>query len=216
MYLYNIHTHKAGPEEMNGYKVQYMLNTSPGDFEDGILAPDNIRFSCGVHPWDAENAGEQLTRLNEVVRNKSVLAIGEAGLDKLKGPDMKVQENVFRRQIELAMSVNKPLIIHCVKAWDLLMALCKEYKSDIPWIIHGYRGNADQTEQLVRFGFKFSVGEFFNEDAIRHIPIDSLFCETDMSEISICKVYESISLILGFSFNQFVEIVADNMSIISK
>lgn len=216
MYLYNIHTHKAGPEEIGGYKVQYILNTSPRDYKEEILASDNIRFSCGVHPWDADNAGDQLARLDEIVGQKQVFAIGETGLDKLKGPDMNVQEQVFRQQIELAISVNKPLIIHCVKAWDLLMALYKEYKSDIPWIIHGYRGNTEQTKQLVRFGFKFSVGEFFNGEAIRYIPLDSLFCETDMSEISICKVYEDISSILGLSFNQFVEIVADNFSIISK
>jgi TatD DNase family protein len=216
MYLYNIHTHKAGPEEMNGYKVQYILNTSPGDFEDGILAPDNIRFSCGIHPWDADNAGEQLMRLNEIVQNKSVLAVGEAGLDKLRGTDMNIQEQVFRQQIELAISISKPLMIHCVKAWDILIALRKEYKSDIPWIIHGYRGNVEQTKQLVRFGFKFSVGEFFNEDAIRQIPFGSLFCETDMSEVSICKVYETVSSVLNLSFNHFVEIVSDNMRLFSK
>lgn len=216
MCLYNIHTHKAGREEINGYKVQYILNTSPGDFEEEILTPDNIRFSCGVHPWDADNAGERLARLNEIAQDKSVLAIGEAGLDKLKGPDMKVQEQVFRRQIELAMNISKPLIIHCVKAWDILIALRKEYKSDIPWIIHGYRGNVEQTKQLVQFGFKFSVGEFFNEGGIRHIPLDSLFCETDMSEVSICKIYETVSSVLDLPFNQFVGIVADNMGFYSK
>jgi TatD DNase family protein len=216
MYLYNIHTHKAGPQEIDGYKVQYILNTSPEDFEEKILAPDNIRFSCGIHPRDADNAGEQLMRLNEIVQNKSALAIGEAGLDKLKDTDMKVQEKVFRQQIELAISISKPLIIHCVKAWDILIALRKEYKSDIQWIIHGYRGNVEQTKQLVQFGFKFSVGEFFNEDAIRYIPLDSLFCETDMSEISICKVYEIVSTVLNIPFNQFVEIIADNMRFSSK
>lgn len=216
MYLYNIHTHKIGLPEVDGYKVRYILNTSPGDFQEDAFVSEDIRFSCGVHPWDADDAEVQLARLHEIAMNERIFAIGEAGLDKLKGPDINIQIEIFRRQIELAINIDKPLIIHCVKAWDTLIALHKEYKSDIPWIIHGYRGNVEQTRQLVRLGFKFSVGEFFNEDSIRYIPLNSLFCETDMSENSICKVYCRICSILGLGFNQFVDIVAGNMRFVSK
>lgn len=216
MYLYNIHTHKTGPQEIDGYKVRYILNTYPDEFEEKALGATGVWFSCGIHPWNAGDAASRMDLLIKAAEDKRVVFIGEAGLDKLKGPDMKIQAEVFRSQIELAIRLHKPLIIHCVKAWDELIALYKEYKTDIPWIIHGYRGNAEQTRQLGCLGFKFSIGEFFNEEAVRHIPLDSVFCETDMSELSICKVYESVSHNLGVPFEQFVEKVEDNIRIYIK
>jgi TatD DNase family protein len=193
-----------------------MLNTSPGDFEEKVATSGGACFSCGIHPCSAEEAAGQIDLLRKTGKNKQVFAIGEAGLDKLKGPDMDIQTKVFGQQIELAIEIGKPLIIHCVKAWDELIALYKEYKPDIPWIIHGYRGNVEQTKQLARLGFKFSVGEFFNGEAIRYIPLDSIFCETDMADISICKVYSRISSVLNLEFNQFVRIVADNVHLALK
>ncbi|WP_231496810.1 TatD family hydrolase [Prevotella sp. 10(H)] len=153
----------------------------------------------------------QISLLEEIASDERVVAIGEAGLDKMKGPDINIQIDVFRQQIELAVKVGKPLIIHCVKAWDELVALHKEYKTDIPWIIHGYRGNAQQAAQLGKIGFKFSFGEHFNEETLRSLPIESIFCETDTSEVTICKVYSSISDVLHIEINQFVEKIEYNI-----
>ncbi len=210
MYLYNIHTHKVEFDK-EGYSVKYILNTSPEDFSNKYQIHSDSYFSCGIHPWDAADSEKKLDLLKSIAAEPTIVAIGEIGLDKLKGPDLEIQVNTFRQQIKIAIAVQKPIIIHCVKAWDELIALYKEYKTNIPWIIHGYRGNPEQTKQLSKLGFKFSIGERFNEESIRLIPLHSLFCETDMSAIPICQVYFIVSSVLGIDFNQFVEIVGENM-----
>ena len=217
MYLYNIHTHKVDDASCQEYEVKSILNAYPEDFYEKRNQHPDCWFSCGVHPWNAEDSDLQLRLLEEIIVDPNVVAVGEAGLDKLRGAEMSVQIDVLRKQIELALSANKPLIIHCVKAWDELIRLYKEYEgSNIPWIIHGYRGNPWQTEQLSKVGFKFSIGEKFNPDSLKNIPLTDIFCETDESYLTICKVYENISSVFGVNKNHFAILVADNVGRVFK
>jgi TatD DNase family protein len=213
MYLYDIHTHKAEALSDAECQVKYILNTYPGDFHDKKSHYADCWFSCGIHPWNAEESDSRFDLLKDIVTRPEVVAIGEVGLDKLRGPDMLIQIEVFRKQIELAVSVNKPLIIHCVRAWDELISLYKDYqKHDIPRIIHGYRGNPEQTKQLSRLGFKFSIGEKFNRESLKRITVTDIFFETDMSGLTICKIYRNVSQEIGVGNNHFVILVAENIS----
>lgn len=209
MILYDIHTHCLKTRE-ELYEVRSIQNTYPEEFYS-YTNSENIWYSCGVHPWHSSDSDRQLELLKELVVQDRLVAIGEAGLDKLQGPDMETQMKVFRKQIELAIDVQKPLIIHCVKAWEELVTLHKEYKANIPWIIHGYRGNVEQTKQLSKLGFKFSMGEKFNAESLAYIPRDSIFCETDMSDVSICKIYSSICKGSDVRFDDFVRQIEFNM-----
>lgn len=216
MYLYNVHTHRLGSEEIDGYKIRYILNVSPDEFMALPPTGDNVRFSCGIHPWYSDKDTDQLELLKNIASDPRIVAIGEIGLDKLKYPDLSIQMDIFRKQIELAIELGKPVIIHCVKAWDELISLYKEYPSgSIPWIIHGYRGNLQQTKQLSKMGFKFSIGEHFNKESLEFIPTDSIFCETDTSNDSICKVYSSVSSCMGVCFDHFAIFVERNMGFYS-
>jgi len=218
MDLYNIHTHKVDLPT-GEYKERCILSTSPGDFQEKRTDRTDIWYSCGIHPWyisDEESMAYQLRLLKEIVKEERVIAIGEAGLDKLQGPGIDIQIDVFRKHIELSMEIQRPLIIHCVKAWDELIALYKEYKPVVPWIIHGYRRNPQQTEQLGKMGFKFSIGERFNAESLKHIPLDSLFCETDMADISIYRVYEQIAAVYGMDLCQFATCVEENIDMYFK
>lgn len=211
MNLYNIHTHKIA-EANDSYNEICILNTYPREFYTRRTNLENVWYSCGIHPWYIKDIQSDLTLLSKIINEEErVVAIGEAGLDKLQGPDMDIQTDVFRRQIELALDVQKPLIIHCVKAWDELIALYKEYKPDIPWIIHGYRGNIEQTKQLDKIGFKFSIGEKFKADSLRYISSGSLFCETDMSDLPISHVYTSVQEVLKVGVCHFVGNIEENM-----
>jgi len=213
MHLYNIHTHKVEVSSNAGYQVKCILNTYPEQFYEKKEQYADCWFSCGIHPWNAEESDPQFEILKEIAVNPKVVAVGEVGLDKLKGADLSVQIDVFRKQIELAIAVNKPLIIHCVKAWDELITLYKEYKKhDVPWIIHGYRGGPEQTKQLTKLGFKLSIGKKFNNESLKQIPVTDIFCETDMSDLTICKVYENISQEIGLNINHFAILVADNVN----
>lgn len=212
MDLYNIHTHKADSDAGGSQRVHTILNTYPQDFDSVKAENPDMYYSCGIHPWYSDDAQKYLAVLKDIIADPAVVAIGEAGLDKLQGPPMDVQTDIFEKQIQLAIDAGKPLIIHCVKAWDELIALHKEYKSDsAAWIIHGYRGNPQQTEQLCGQGFKFSIGEKFNPESVKSIPKDSIFCETDTSDISICKIYEDVSGVIGVELNHFAIFVEENI-----
>ena len=85
--------------------------------------------------------------LEELVRHPQVLAVGEAGLDKLADAPMDLQVEVFRCQACLAEEVGKPLVIHLVKAVDELLKVKRDLRPSNPWIIHGFRGKAALVEE---------------------------------------------------------------------
>jgi len=212
MDLYDIHTHDSAPADEGEPSHPYILNVYPLGFEDAKDALLGCSFSCGVHPWYSENAEPQLKFLSEIVSDYRIVAIGEAGYDRLKGPDLSVQRLVFERQIELSEQLSKPLIIHCVKAWDELLASYKKFKPKQPWIIHGYRGKPELTKQLVDHGFMFAIGEKFNRDSVKLIPLDSLFCETDIYDVSIRSVYDNLSEALDMTTESLANVIEKNVA----
>lgn len=216
MDLYDIHTHDApspnsDDDESLRQNISYIVNVYPLGFE---YAKDNENypwFSCGVHPWYSEDAEPQLKFLKEIAGDPRIVAIGEAGLDKLKGPDLKTQQTIFEQQVQLSEQLQKPLIIHCVKAWEELLHIKKLYKPRQPWIIHGYKGKVELAKQLLSHGFLFSINERFNDDAIREIPLDRLFCETDISETSIEDIYSEVAKALDISEEVLASQIAENV-----
>lgn len=137
MIYYDIHTHQPSvhPEDIA------IVNTIIR--EECDLSMPAQWCSAGIHPWYIYNVDKQISCLESVASSSAIVAIGEAGLDKLVKTPLDIQKNVFLRQAELAEKLNKPLIIHCVKAWGELIAVRKIVKPHIPWIIHGFRGNGE-------------------------------------------------------------------------
>ena len=126
-------------------------------------------------------------------------AIGECGLDRAGAGAgrFEIQRDVFKKQIELSEQYSKPLIIHAVRTYPDIIAIRKETKAKQPWIIHGFQGNEQSAEQLLKHdGIYLSLGEilFRNEERARRllqiIPYDRLFLETDVAERSIIDIYE--------------------------
>lgn len=103
------------------------------------------------------------------------------------------------------------MIIHCVKAWDELIALKRALLPKMPWVIHGFRGNAQLAKQLIREGFFLSFGKYFNKEAVQVAWPDYLFVETDDRHVDIRSVYTDISASLGLSIEVFVRQVAENV-----
>ena len=124
---------------------------------------------------------------------------------------MDCQREIFRASASLAENAGIFLIVHCVKAWDELIASKKELKPRVPWIIHGFRGNATLAGQLIRQGFYLSFGEYFNPGAVREAWPGRLFAETDDREIDIRTVYRNLSVSLNLRLEQFAGQVAENV-----
>jgi TatD DNase family protein len=212
MKFYDIHTHRILPENNNDNpRCSCIINVSPLEFETAKELYRQHVFSCGIHPWQSDDNDTQMTYLSEIAAHPRIVAIGETGLDKLKGSSLDTQEFLFGKHIELSEKLKKPLIVHCVKAWDELIRIHRETKPTQSWIIHGYRGKPELTKQLVKEGFLFSVGDKINAHSIPLIPIDSLFCETDESETDIREIYLQVSKVLNMSVEQFGEKVAENV-----
>lgn len=159
--------------------------------------------SSGIHPWDTTRLSEHelrqaLCALTEIIQSPSttnkLFAIGECGLDKLRGAAMSEQIVWFSEQIRLSESFSKPLIIHCVKAWDELFALHKQLKPHMPWIIHGFRGKPQLAKQLLsKMNISLSFGVNFNSESLRITPLSKLFIETDDILYDLSALYYSIA-----------------------
>lgn len=138
-------------------------------------------ISVGIHPWNADKVDEAVwQRLAAMLDDPRVVAIGEIGLDRARGPQMDVQQDVFRRQLVMAEERGLPVVIHSVRATDLLLALRKALKPKVQWIFHGYRGNAAQARQLLDAGIDLSFGLKYNPEAYDAVPPDRRYHETDM------------------------------------
>lgn len=166
----DVHTHRldAGPDAI--------INLPLDSIAD--VPADGRSYSVGVHPWEAD-AQVDWERLREAASLPQVVAIGECGLDALRGPALDVQEPVLVRQAHLAEELGKPLIIHCVRAYGRLMELRRGLSPSQPWLVHGFRGKPELARQLVSLGFEISLGPKFNPGVLSAIPPILLHRETD-------------------------------------
>ncbi len=179
--------------------------------------PKGQNISVGLHPWNIENRpNDWIKQLEEAIQKHSVTAIGEAGLDRIKGPSIDLQKKILIEQVVLAEEQRLPLIIHCVKAFYDLIQIKKESRSTVPWILHGYNGNENTTQELIKHQFFFSFGkQLFSSSAkasesIKQIPTERLFFETDDSNQSIDSTYQKASSILNIPLNLFIGMIFDN------
>ena len=211
MGYYDIHTHQM-PFHKEDIAIINRIVSRMGDMQPGSL-PDTVIRSYGIHPWYIYNVKEQMDLLRVLVSGSGVVAIGEAGLDTLAESPMDLQKEVFLAQANLAEETHKPLIIHCVKAWADLIACKKAVKPEMPWIIHGFRGNGELASQLVRLGFYLSFGDRFNPSALRAAWPDFLFLETDDKSIDIRGVYQNVAEALDIPEEKLRIQIAKNVSI---
>ena len=202
----DIHTHRPAPAAGGGFRL---INASPADFapQAGCL------YSVGLHPWTltADGPGpDEWARLAEAVRLPQVLAVGEAGLDKLAEAPLEVQEAVLARQARLAEETGKPLVVHLVRAADELLRLRKRLRPRMPWVIHGFRGKEQLAAEWVRHGLYLSFGAQFRAEALRAVPLDRLFLETDESSAPIGTLYERAAALLGSPVQSLRQALAEN------
>ena len=211
----DIHTHGGKPvpgnfiiESLMAHEVTALLNNAPG-----------VAFSYGIHPWFlTENTFEkQISSVKVFVDRPEVIAIGEAGFDKLQGPSPVIQREAFEEQAKLADEYNKPLIIHCVRAWEELLTAHKKLKPKTPWLIHGFRGTTQLATQLLLKGLYLSLWFDFalrseSSDLLRTLPKSRIFLETDGAEVNIRDIYEKVAKDMVISVEELKRIIQANFS----
>ena len=194
----DIHTHKVKVYDNLIQIVNLDLEQS---------CPEQGYYSYGIHPWALDNADFQMEEMFSLLKEKlqltNVLALGEAGLDKMHKESFKNQIELFERQIELSEALQKPMILHDVKSHNEILALRKKHKTQQPWILHGFNGTEQDIQQLTGQGLYLSVGESLLHserkiyNSFKFIDLDYLFLETDMAEIGVEKVYEAAAELLN-------------------
>ena len=168
--------------------------------------PEQGYYSYGIHPWALDNTDFQMEEafvlLEERLKSPNVLALGEAGLDKIHKATFEQQNKLFERQIELSEALQKPMILHDVRSHNEIIVLRKKHKAQQSWIVHGFSGTEQDIEQLIGQGIYLSVGESLLHPerkiykSFKFIGLDYLFLETDMAEIGVEKVYETAANLL--------------------
>lgn len=168
------------------------------------MAQDGHPCSMGIHPWyiDPTGLNRQLEELAKYATMPNVIAIGECGLDKVTETDWQWQVTAFEAQIVLANQLKKPLIIHCVKAFDELLQLLKMHQVQVPVVFHGYNKNIELAERIIKAGYCLSFGSALLREGsnasitLQTIPVDRFFLESDDAPIDIADIYTAAASLL--------------------
>lgn len=160
------------------------------------LAEDYPRFvipSFGLHPWQVGSRSKDwLSKLHALLDKYPEAAIGECGLDRwMTNPDLPSQHQVFRAQLALALEKQRPVTIHCLKAWGPLLEDLKSCPKLPPILLHSFGGSLEVANQLVKLGAFFSFSGYFlhpRKAKVRQVfsqlPTDRILVETDAPDMA--------------------------------
>lgn len=165
--------------------------------------------AVGVHPWHAAECS-----LPTIEAIKAADAVGEIGLDKACGVDFEMQRALFVKQLELAERFEKPVVLHCVRAFEEVMTLLERHTLRAV-LFHGFIGSREQASRAVKKGYYLSFGartEGSNKtiEALRKTPLERLFVETDEADMTIEAMYLTIARLRGMEVEKLEEATAEN------
>ena len=208
MKFLNLHTHHY----TNQPDVLELVNQYPHEFND--LVPN---YSIGIHPWYIveDRIEADFEFLESKLTDEKCLAIGECGLDKRIALSMDLQQNIFEKHLALAEKYQKPVIIHCVAAFQELIAITKNRKVSVPMIVHGFSKNELVAKELLANGFYLSFGKWLIlnpelEVVFQSVPNDRFFLETDTIAKEIQEVYALAAKYKNIEINSLEEIILKN------
>jgi TatD DNase family protein len=152
---------------------------------------DDIFFAVGIHPYHIDQY--ENSNLEKNINHPKCIAVGECGLDYYRLPEdenekkenIRLQKEIFIKQIELAIKHNKPLIVHIRDASDDSLEILKAYSNtNLKGVLHCF--NADEQLLEISNNFYYGIGgvlTFKNAkklpQVLKKIPIDRILVETD-------------------------------------
>ena len=185
-----------------------ITSVEPADFDP---QPGGL-YSVGIHPWHTQDiTDDTLQLLEQYARHPQVVAIGETGMDTLRGAALQRQTELFERHLQLAQQLNKPVIIHCVRTSQQIAATCRRLGVTVPCAIHGMRNNERVAKPLIDAGFYLSFGPRFNPATVLATPRNRLLIETDDSDTTILEVATLLSPTLGLAPAQVITLASHNL-----
>jgi TatD DNase family protein len=189
------------------------------------------RVAAGLHPWYVHEAPEAWENLLTALLPR-LDAVGEIGLDRgERAPALEVQEPVFVRQLELAAKAGLPVLIHVVRAHDLVLHHLKAFHGRLRGIIHAFSGSPEDARAYAERGFLLGIGGGLTREnahrlrrVVSKIPITSLVLETDSPYLGtetvpagasrpahVAQVAGKLAEVLGRPLDEVVSITSANV-----
>lgn len=200
---YNIHTHHFS----NNSEIVELVNQYPNEINTELP-----NFTVGIHPWylNENTFLDDLAVIENAIQLPNFKAVGECGLDKRIETSIEIQKKILIPQLLLAEKYKKPVILHCVAAYQEIIEIKKELKLTIPMVIHGFSKNSQVAESLIKNGFYLSFGKYLLqnpelENVLKTIPLNQLFLETDMIDQTIFEVYSKAEHVLNMNLEPIIE-----------
>lgn len=156
------------------------------DYWEDLELPKGF-FSAGIHPWYLPTE-EQWAVIQKAWEDPRCLALGECGMDRLRGATLEEQKKWFNRQLQ---SQDLPVLIHAVKVDAEILEFIQAFPAK-KWVIHGAMGKWERWKKFVSEGVAFSFGKALLSDAstqetFRNIPMEQLFLETDAADLNLLE-----------------------------
>lgn len=177
--LIDIHTHQSLQTSEGTSVLNYM-------FQNSYDFPQNQYFSLSIHPWYL-NQVELIdwgVLFEQLKKNTKLIAIGECGLDKNTSFSLDFQISILNQNYILAKKLKKPMIIHCVAAFNELLHWKKD-KNEVTMLVHGFVKKKELLNSLLKAGFYVSFGLALLKEttslkaSFESMPLDKLLLETD-------------------------------------
>lgn len=236
--FFDAHCHLTQSMERRESKLAFAMccsGTSSADWpfiRQAARLHDHLLPSYGLHPWNVHSkhrASLELSVLVEYLSENPMALIGECGMDAVRNhATLELQSSVFAQQLHLAKHHNRPVVIHCVRAWGaLLRELEKAAPFSHPVVLHAYSGSPELVRTLCRYPAYFSVQGMASghsrrpktEKCLQCIPENRLLLETDcdLAETSsddqykrLIQTAEWVADSLGKSVEELIRITCEN------
>ena len=180
---------------------------------------DVVIPSYGLHPWFAKDRSPNWEETLHSRLTDPRALVGEIGLDRwIRDHDIEDQIDVFETQLSIAARINRPVSIHCLKAWGPLLESLERYRGRIDrMLLHSFGGSMEVARQLLSLGACFSLsGYFFHErkakqlELFKNLPMNRLLLETDAPDMlgPKCSIYREFEDESSKKLNHPVNIVA--------
>lgn len=152
-----------------------------------------IRPAFGLHPWYVkERTQDWATTLKQLLVEHPQAIVGEIGLDRwIENPDIEAQLECLLTQLALAVELDRPATLHCLRAFGLLEETLRQ--CTLPrrgFLLHSYGGPAEMIPTFVKLGAYFSLSPYFGHPrkaaqlaVFKAVPLDRLLAETDAPDM---------------------------------
>lgn len=214
MTYYDIHTHREPERGVKAIRNLMNPDTLATELEQEGL------YSAGLHPWHLhpDHWQEDIAEIRKHMHNPRLVAIGEAGLDRLTDLPLELQKSVFVETVRLSEEAKKPLIIHAVRTHAEITLLHAQLKPTQAWIIHGFNNRNTIGHGILNQGIHLSFGAaILNEGSpaakmLAETPQDRFFLESDDAQVPMKELYHRAALLTGKDIETMVSHIEERFN----